>query len=162
MTDVTSCRNYFKTAAESVEKQILREYVRSGGKKQKTSIKGENTGLRHEGRQPKSFQQNLENIPVGREETFVQTYLLSHVEKFSALSFRGNFWKSGRETPNSWQCLVVAGTRISSHFIIRRKLLRVWISTGSELLRWIETDLFGFDIGICQRLWLRNLQNQRS
>ena len=42
------------------------------------------------------------------------------------------------------------------------KLHRVWISIGSELLRWFETDLLGFETETCQGSWLRNLHYHRS
>ena len=47
-----------------------------------------------------SFQQNLLNNPVGREETFLQTFLVDHVEQFSVPNFCGSVWKYWRERPN--------------------------------------------------------------
>ena len=48
-----------------------------------------------------SFQQNLLNNPVGREETFLQTFLIDYVEQqFSVPTFCGSVWKSWRESPN--------------------------------------------------------------
>ena len=61
------------------------------------------TGGREEaakGLQAESFQQNLLNNPVGREETFLQTFLVEHVEQqFSVPTFCGSVWKSWREVP---------------------------------------------------------------
>ena len=48
-----------------------------------------------------SFQQNLQNKSIGREETFLQTFLNNHVEYFSVPTFCGSFWKSWRESPSS-------------------------------------------------------------
>ena len=36
--------------------------------------------------QTESIQQNLQNKPVGREETFLQTFLINHVEYFLTIS----------------------------------------------------------------------------
>ena len=42
-----------------------------------------------------SFQQNLPNNLVGREETFLQTLLGDHVkQQFSVPTFCGSVWKS--------------------------------------------------------------------
>ena len=52
-------------------------------------------GLRAE-----SFQQNLQNNSVTREETFLQTFLVDHVkQQFSVPTFCGSVWKSWRENP---------------------------------------------------------------
>ena len=76
--------------------------------------------------------------------------------------FCGSFWKSWRESPSSWRCLVVPWTRNLSFYLTRWKLHRVWISNESELLRWFETDIVGFETETCKGSWLRNLQYQRS
>ena len=60
-----SGRKNFKTAAKSVGRETLRKIW--------VSVAG--TGLRAE-----SFQQNLQNKSVGREETILQTFLNNHVE----------------------------------------------------------------------------------
>ena len=55
------------------------------------------------------FQQNLLNNPVGREETFLQTFLVDHVkQQFSVPTFCGSVWKSWRERPNCWRCSALA------------------------------------------------------
>ena len=51
--------------------------------------------------QAESLQQNLQNKPVGREETFSQTFFINHVEQFSVTTFCGIFWKSWRGSPSS-------------------------------------------------------------
>ena len=40
---------------------------------------------------------------------------------------------------------------------IRIKLHGVWISNGSERLRWFERDLIGFETETCQESSLQNL-----
>ena len=44
-----------------------------------------------------SFRLSLQNKPVGREETFLQTFLINHAE-FLVPTFCGSFWKSWRES----------------------------------------------------------------
>ena len=58
-----------------------------------------------------SFQQNLQNKSVSREGTFLQTFLIIHVGQFSVPTFCGSFWKPWRESPSSWQCVVIPRTR---------------------------------------------------
>ena len=53
-------------------------------------------------------------------------------------------------------------TRNLSYYLTWSKLHRVWISNGSEVLRWFETNVLGFETEICQGSWLRNLQYQRG
>ena len=64
IAEVVSGRKNFKTAAKSVGKQTLE----NNWVKVAALNKGE------------SFHQNLLNNPVGREETFLQTFLVDHVE----------------------------------------------------------------------------------
>ena len=83
ITEVVSGRKNFKTAAKSVGKQTLKKQLGSAG----------NTG--------ESFQQNLLNNPVGREETFSQTFLVDHVkQQFLVPTFCGSVWESWSESPN--------------------------------------------------------------
>ena len=42
--------------------------------------------------QAESFQQNLQNKPIGREQTILQTIVNNHVEQFLLLKFCGSFW----------------------------------------------------------------------
>ena len=63
--EVISGRKSFKSAAKSVGKQTLKKQLGSGSK-QRRSIE--------------SFQQNLQNNPVGRKETFLQTFLVGFVK----------------------------------------------------------------------------------
>ena len=80
IAEVVSGRKNFKTAAESVGKRTLK----------KNWVKGAGKGL-----QAESIQQNLLNNPVGREETFLQTFLVDHVkQQFSVPTFCGSVWKS--------------------------------------------------------------------
>ena len=77
IAEVVSGRKNFKTAAKSVGRQTLRKQLRSGSRKRKAY-----------GRRAESFQQNLLNKSVGREETFSQTFLVDRVKQhFSVPSF---------------------------------------------------------------------------
>ena len=83
IAEVVSGRKNFKTAAKSVGKKTLKN----------NWVKVKNRG--------ESFQQNLLNNPAGREETFLQTFLVEHVEQqFSVPTFCGSVWNSWRESPN--------------------------------------------------------------
>ena len=65
IADIVSDRKIFKTAAKSVERQTLRKQVGSSSNKMSASI---------------VISQNLQNKPVGRQETFLLTLLINHVE----------------------------------------------------------------------------------
>ena len=83
--EVFSGRKTFKTAAKSVGKKTLKS----------NWVKGVAVNI------GESFQQNLLNNPVGREETFLQTFLVDHVkQQFSVPIFCGSVWKFRRESPN--------------------------------------------------------------
>ena len=72
IAEVVSGRKNFKTNAKSVGSQILRKQLGSGSRKRKGAIGG---------RQASRFiPKNLQNKPVGRGETFLQTFLINHVE----------------------------------------------------------------------------------
>ena len=45
------------------------------------------------------FQQKLRNKTVCRGETFLQTFLINHVEYFSVPTFCGSFWNSWGKSP---------------------------------------------------------------
>ena len=91
IADVVSGRKNFKTAAKSVGKQTLRKQLGEG--------KGA-AGGREAVNKGESFQQNLLNNPVGREKTFLLTFLVEHVkQQFSVPTFCGSVWKSWRESP---------------------------------------------------------------
>ena len=83
IAEVVSGRKNFKTAARVWERKL--------GKN--NGVEAVNIG--------ESFQQNLLNNPVGREETTLQTFLVDHVkQQFSVPTFCGSVWKSWRESPN--------------------------------------------------------------
>ena len=105
------CKNVFPAAkrigADMLEFAALESgEVISGRKSFKTGGKSVESKLRKnnwvaEVNRGKSFQQNLLNNPVGREETFSQTFLVNHVKKqFLVPNFCGSVWKSWRESPN--------------------------------------------------------------
>ena len=70
--EVVSGRKNIKTTKKSVEKQTW----------ENSWVVGAGNGVRAE-----SFKENLQNKPVGRGETFPQTFLNNHVELFSVPSF---------------------------------------------------------------------------
>ena len=86
IADVVSDRKDFETTAKSLRRQTLQKQMGSGSLKKVL---------------PGSFQQNLQNKPVGLKETFLQTLLINHVEQFSVPNFCGRFWKACRERPGS-------------------------------------------------------------
>ena len=75
-------RENFKTAPKSVGRQTLRKQFVSGRRKMTAS---------------RVIPKKSAKKSVGREETFSQTFLLNHVERFSVPSFFGSFSKSWRE-----------------------------------------------------------------
>ena len=86
--EVSSGRKSFKSAAKSVGKQTLKKQLGKGAAEEVVNRR-------------ESFQQNLLNNPVGREETFLQTFLVGHVkQEISVATFRGSVWKSWRESPS--------------------------------------------------------------
>ena len=99
IAEVVSGRKNFKTAAKSVGRQTLRKQLGEGQGSLRT--RGREAGRLEDVNRGKSFQQNLLDNPVGREETFLQTFLVDHVkQQFSVPTFCGNVWKSWRERPN--------------------------------------------------------------
>ena len=81
--EVVSGRKNFKTAAKSLGKKTLKKQLGEGKKHRRI------------------IPTNLLNNPVGREETFLQTFLVEHVkQQFSVPTFCGSVWKSWRESPN--------------------------------------------------------------
>ena len=85
IAEVVSGRKNFKTAAKSVESKLWKNnWVKRAGK-----------GLKAE-----SFQQNLLNNPVGREDTFLQTFLVDHVkQQFSVPTFVAMSGNLGGKVP---------------------------------------------------------------
>ena len=98
-TAIPFWRKYNVPAAKRVGADLLEfavpeiAEVVSGTKNFKTAAKSV-------GKQ-KSFQQNLQNKSVGREETCLQTFLVDHVKQFSVPTFCDSVWKSWRESPSS-------------------------------------------------------------
>ena len=135
--EVVSGRKKFKTAAKSMGDRLWgNSWLVVAGKRL----------------QAQSFQQNLQNKSVGREETVLQKVLINLVVQVSEPTFFGKFWESWRESPSKWWCPIVPQTRNLSYHLFRWKLHRVWILNRCELLCWFETDVLGFETEICQRL----------
>ena len=82
--EVNSGRKSIKTVAKSVGKKTLKKQLASGSKQRRTI--------------PKKI---LLNNPVGREERFLQTFLVDHVkQQFLVPTFCSSVWKTWRESPN--------------------------------------------------------------
>ena len=107
-----------------------------------------------------SIPQKLQKKPVGRAETFLQTVLVNHVECFPMPTFCGSSWKPSKESPSSSRCLVLPRTKTFTSYLTRWKLHWVWVSSGSEMLSWFETDVYSFETKVCQGSWLRRLQTK--
>ena len=71
--EVISGRKSFKSAANSMGKQTLKKYLGEGSRRRKGAVGGREFayGGREVVNRGESFQQNLLNSPVGREETFL-------------------------------------------------------------------------------------------
>ena len=70
IAEVVSGRKNIKTAAKNVGRQTLRKQLAAAGGRE----------LAGKGVRAESFQQNLQNKLVGREDTFLQIFLINHVE----------------------------------------------------------------------------------
>ena len=86
IAEVVSGRKNFKATAKSVGRKTLRKQLCNGNRKIT---------------QAESFQQQLQNKPVGCEEILSQTFLINHVEQVSVPTFCGTFWKFLSESPSS-------------------------------------------------------------
>ena len=86
--EIFSGRKTFQSAAKSVGKQTLKNNWVKGAAQEVVNRR-------------ESCRKNLLNNPVGRKETFLQTFLVDHVkQQFSVPTFCGSVWKSLRENPN--------------------------------------------------------------
>ena len=72
IADAVSGRKKFKTAAKGKGRQTLRKQLGSGSRKKSAR---------------KLITTKPENKPVSREETFLQTFLIKHVEYFAVPAF---------------------------------------------------------------------------
>ena len=104
IAEVVSGRKNVKTAAKSVGKQTLKKQLGLRSRRRELQVDGRKgaEGVRQAGsKQRRIIPKNLINNPVGREETFLQTFLVDHVkQQFSVPTFCGSVWKSWRESPN--------------------------------------------------------------
>ena len=115
--------------------------------------------LQAHNRQADSFQQSLQNKPLGREEIFSETFLFNHVEQVSVPIFCGTNWKSWRERPSGWRSPVVPRKKFLYYYPTRWKLHRVRVSNRLELLCSFEIDALGFKTEVRQRSWWWKLQH---
>ena len=90
-SEVVSGRRNFKTAARSVGRQTLRKQLVSGSRKKKGAI-----GVRQASSHSNKIFKTNHSVVV---KTFLQTFVINHVEQFSVPTCCGSFWKSYREVP---------------------------------------------------------------
>ena len=97
IAEVVSGRKNFKTATKSLRKQTLKKQLGEG----KGTAGGREPGREaRKGLEAGSFQQNLLNNPVGREETFLQKFLVDHLrQQFPAPTFCGMSGNLGGKVP---------------------------------------------------------------
>ena len=116
---------------ERVSRQLQRKYEDGHWKNNWVLVAGKRL-------QAESFYQNLQNKPVVREETFLQTFLINHVEQFLVPTFCGSFYKSWRKVP-------VVDVVFSSHekktFILSIDLMKTeyclkFKRIGTTMLTW--------------------------
>ena len=94
IAEVVSGIQNFKAAAKSVGKQTLKKQLDEGEGSRRWTGSGKRSASR-------SIPTKSTNNPVGREKTFLQTFLVDHVkQQFSVPTFCGSVWKSWRESPN--------------------------------------------------------------
>ena len=87
-------RKSFKADAKGVGKKTLKKQLGEGEGSRRCTVGRKRLPA-------ESFQQNLQNKSVGREETFLQTFLVDHVrQQISVPTFCGSGWKFWRESPN--------------------------------------------------------------
>ena len=137
--EVISGRKSFKSPAKSVRTQTLKKQLGEGsrrckgGSKQRIIIPTKAT--KQSSRSRRHIFTNISRWPC--QTTIFGTNLLWQCLEI----LEGN--------PNCWRCPVLAWTKILSNYLTWWKLHRVWISNGSELLRWFETVFSGLEPQIC-------------
>ena len=143
--EVISGRKSFKSAAKSVGKQTLKKLLASGSKQRKIiSIK------------------STKQFSWSRRDVFSNIYRWSCQTTIFGTDLLWQRLETLEESPNCWRCPFPAWTRKISNYLTWWKLHRVWISNGSELLRWVETVFFGIEAQICQRTWLWYIREWRK
>ena len=80
--DNVSGRKNFNTAAKNDDKLLYDSWL---------LVAGDGRHLKPLGLQTGSFHQNLQNKPVGRELTILQTFITHHVKQFSIPNFCSKF-----------------------------------------------------------------------
>ena len=147
IAEVVSGRKIFKTAGKSSGRQILWKQLDSGSKKRSASRVIPTKSAKQINRSRRDIFTNISHYSC---RVIFGTNLL------------WQFLEILEEIPSSWRSLVVPWPRNLSYYLTWWKLHVIWISNGSKLWRWFETDLLGFETETCKGSWLRNLQNQRS
>ena len=130
IADVVGGRKNFNTAAKSVERQTPRKQLGCGCKQWSASRV-------FPAKFAKQISQSWRDVFRNFSHQSWQTIFGTNVLRL----FLGNL----EENLSWWQCLVVPRTKNLSYYLTQGKLHRVRISNGSEKLRWLETDEFGFE-----------------
>ena len=108
-----------------------------------------------------SFRRNLQNKPVGREETFSQTLLMNHFQQYWVPTFCGSFWKSLRLVPVVDGVLSSREQEICPTTSLDGNCREIKFHTNRNHhidLRHVP----GFETEICQGSWLQNIQYQNK
>ena len=119
--EVISGRKHFKSAAKSVGKQTLKKQVGSG--KQKKIIPTKTT----------------KQSSWSRRDVFANIFRRSCETTIFGTNLLWQCLEILRESPNFWRCPVLAWTWNLFNYLAWWKLHWIWISNGSEPLRWFET-----------------------
>ena len=147
--EVVSGRTKFKISAKSVQKQPSRKQLGNGNRKSTASRVIPKKSAKQTSRSGGDISTKIS---------------ISSCGEFFGTNLLWQFLQVLEGSLSSWRCLVVPRTKFLSYYLTRwkRKLHRTWISNGSEVLRWFETNVFGFETEIFQESRLRNLQNQKK
>ena len=152
--EASSGRKNFKTAAECVRRQSLKNSLVCGRKKSNRAI-----GVRHASgfvpwKTAKRSSWSLRDV--------WQIFSLINSNKFWYQHFVAVSENPAGDVPLVDNVLSSHEKRTSSYHLIWQKLHRIWFSNRSVHLRWFETDLLGFENEIGQRSWLKSLLNQTT
>ena len=93
---------YYSLLYQKLEKLLVVQKFHNNRKiVARQSLRKQMVVVAGKGVQAESFQQNLQNKPVSREETFLQTILIHHVQQYLVPTFCGSFRNSWSESPSS-------------------------------------------------------------
>ena len=104
-----------------------------------------------------SFQQNLQNKSVGREETFLQTFLIIMSSNFRYQPFVAVSGNLGGKVPVVEDVLSSHEQEIYPTTSLDESCIEFEFQTDRNYYVDLR-DVFGFQTEICQGSWLRNLK----